>query len=131
MIVSLLSIFLYFILAKPKITKKNKENLSFVHVYKEGRELVCKVEEANPNQISFTWVAQLTGCTNADCKPNNSNWQAVAGTESGLKIITTDSKSTLSLEKSEQHFFYRCTASNTVGEDNHVWKVVPVTGYCL
>ncbi|CAB4006861.1 vascular endothelial growth factor receptor 2-like, partial [Paramuricea clavata] len=114
-------------LAKPKIAKKNKENLSFVHVYKEGQELVCMVEEANPNQISFTWVAQLTGCTNADCKPNNSNWQVVTGTESGLEIITTNSKSTLILEKSEQHFFYRCTARNTVGEDNHIWKVVPVT----
>ncbi|CAB4017098.1 vascular endothelial growth factor receptor 2-like [Paramuricea clavata] len=108
------------ILAKPKIAKKNKENLSFVYVYKEGGELVCKVEEANPNQISFTWVAQLTSCTNADCKLNNSNWQLVTGKESGLEIITTNSKSVLILEKSEQHYFYRCTASNTVGEDYHV-----------
>jgi hypothetical protein len=89
------------------------------------------VEEANPNQISFTWVAQVSGCTSEDCKPNNSNWRVVTGKKSGLKIITTNSKSTLIIEKSEQHFFYRCTASNTVGEDNHVWKVVPVTGYCL
>jgi hypothetical protein len=100
-------------------------------VYKEGGELVCKVEEANPNQISFTWVAQVTGCTSEDCKPNNSTWRVVTGKESGLKIITTNDKSTLTLEKSEQHFFYKCTASNTVGEDYHVWKAVPVKGYYL
>ena len=91
-------------------------------------ELVCKVEEANPYLMNFIWQAQLSGCTNTDCKPNNSNWQTVTGKENGLKIESDNDKSTISLEQSDQHFFYRCIAKNTVGEDDRVWKVVPVKG---
>lgn len=90
------------------------------------QELVCKVESANPDQISYSWEVQLAGCTNSDCKPNNSNWQSITGTEVGLQLSV--SKSTLTIEKSDQHFFYRCTAKNNVGKDSRVWKVVPVKG---
>jgi hypothetical protein len=128
----MIPVFLYFTLAKPKIADK-EDTFSFVQMY-DGVpeiELVCKVEEANPYQMNFTWQAQLSGCTNTDCKPNNSNWQTVTGGEIGLKIVSDAGKSKLILEHSEQHFFYRCTAENAVGEDSRVWKVVPVRGNVL
>ena len=121
-----------FIIAKPKIAGNDKE-FSFVHVYKGSAEtqLVCEVEEANPFVIDFTWEAQLSGCTNTDCKPNNSNWQTVTGTENGFRIASLGGKSTITLKESEQHFFYRCTASNDVGKAYREWKVVPVKGNYL
>ena len=118
-----------FNLAKPKIAKSNEREVDLVHVYDESPEpkLVCKVKSANPKQISFSWEVQLSGCTNADCKPNNSNWQSITGTEIGFQI--SKDGSTLTTKTRDQHFFYRCTAKNSIGSDSRVWNVVLVKGY--
>ena len=122
--------FFPFDLAKPKIAKSNGREVSLVHVYKGSPEpeLVCKVQSANPNQINYSWEVQLAVCTNTDCRPNNSNWRLITRTEVGLQVSISKNKSTLTSKISDQHFFYRCTAKNDIGEDSRVWKVVPVKG---
>ena len=103
---------------------------SLVHVYKDSRTpmpLVCEVDTANPNQIQFAWEAQLTDCSNTDCKPNNYYWQEVTE-ESDFEIESNNDLSTLTLKKVDQQRFYRCTASNGIGKGYQVWRVIPVTG---
>ena len=93
----------------------------------EGKEteVFCVIEKGNPLP-TFKWQYQPLGCTDetTNCPPDESQWVAVPTRLMVTPTATPTNKSIVKVEKDEANTFYRCQASNSLGNDSQVVKLV-------
>ncbi len=89
----------------------------------------CKIKKANPAP-EITWEMQPYCIRHlADCRPDLKLWRKVP--EDRFTIISSNTSSDTTLlvpATSTQHYFFRCTARNKAGKDEHIVKFFYISG---
>lgn len=106
----------------PKIRHEINQQMA-----EEGQEteVFCVIEKGNPLP-TFKWQYQPLDCTDGttNCLPDESRWVAVP---TGLMVTPTaipTNKSLVKVKSDEANTFYRCQASNSLGNDSQVVRLV-------
>lgn len=71
-------------------------------VFKKGMKIDCKLNRANPSEVTYTWYS----CGTAICDKSNAEWN-FESRNSSLRIK----------KQAVSEMRYRCVARNTAGQD--------------
>ena len=93
----------------------------------EGKEaeVFCEIKKANPLP-TFKWLYQPLECgdSTTDCSPDERQWFPVPPRLMVTPTATPTNKSIVKVESDESNTFYWCQASNSLGNDSQVIKLV-------
>ena len=88
-------------------------------------KVFCVIEKGNPLP-TFKWQYQPLDCTDGttNCLPDESQWVAVPTSLMVTPTAIPTNKSIVKVKSDEANTFYRCQASNSLGNDSQVVRLV-------
>ena len=111
-------VFLFSVVAPPTL---NKDRDQMPAKDEQETQVVCVLNKGNPLP-TFEWKFQTIKCPEEQCQPDESKWLDVPANL--ILTPTKTNRSAVKVEASQSAAFYRCQASNTVGNDSHVIELV-------